>query len=301
MADAIAIATYIFIAITLLISLYLILIYLMNKEFHMLRSANNIIINLIVFLDNVIRIIPMDVYILRHIQAFLLVFFDKLILATITFQTFILYFGICHTKFYFKNEKNFFLAFFLIGLITSIVLSLLYIIIGNSEKGDGGITNFDNKNKYFYVISTDFKLLSDTIFNGVFLFFNLFFTILLVIFQRIKQQKVSAGDIQDLGYSHRKIQIILIFLINSFMFVESYLIIYDKMPEDFIDLIYIITCFLVDLFHNINHNVRKKTIKIFCKDLYKKMYHKIKKKDTFGNDIPDSDDDGEDDDIQSQD
>ena len=63
---------------------------------------------------SVIRIIPMDVYILRHIQAFLLVFFDKLILATITFQIFILYFGICHTKFYFKNEKNFFLAFFLI-------------------------------------------------------------------------------------------------------------------------------------------------------------------------------------------
>ena len=31
------------------------------------------------------------------------------------------------------------------------------------------------------------------------------------------------------------------------------------------------------------------------------MYHKIKKKDSFGNDIPDSDDDGEDDDIQSQD
>ena len=56
------------------------------------------------------------------------------------------------------------------------------------------------------------------------------------------------------------------------MFVESYLIIYDIMPADFIDLTYLISCLLVDLYYTINKIIIKETMKIFCRKL--KLLHK---------------------------
>lgn len=289
MGDAINIITYIFNGFTILISFYLIFLYLKSSVFHQFQSFNVIILSFIIFLDNILRLIPMDVYILRHIQAFLLTFFDKLILAIITSQALILYYGVCHTKLYYKREKILFLTSFLIGLLISIILSILYIVIANNEKGEGGITNYDNSSIYFYVIGTDFKALADSIFNGVFLFFNLFFSIVLLIFITRKRKQASLGIIEDLDYGHHNLRIILMFIVNSFMFVESYLIIYDKMPYDIIDLIYLISCLLVDLYYTINKIIIKETLKIFCKKYYDKKYPEIKKDETI--DMGDSDDD----------
>ena len=289
MGDAIKIATYIFNAFIILISFYLIFLYLKSPVFHQYQSFNVIILSFVIFLDNILRIIPMDVYILRHIQAFLLTFFDKLILAIITSQALILYYGVCHTKLYYKREKIFFLTSFLIGLIISIILSVLYIVIANKEKGEGGITNYDNSSIYFYVIGTDCKTLADSIFNGVFLLFNLFFSIVLLVFITRKRKQASLGIIEDLDYGHHNLRIVLMFIINSFMFVESYLIIYDKMPYDFIDLIYLISCLLVDLYYTLNKIIIKETLKIFCKRYYDKKYPEIKKDETI--DMGDSDDD----------
>ena len=289
MADAIDIVTYIFTVFTVLISFYLLFLYLISKEFHKIQCYNIIIISIIVFVDNTLRIIPMDIYILRHIQAFLLTFLDNLLLTTITCQALTLYFGVCHTKLYYKREKIIFIISSLIGLLTSIILTTLFMIIGNSEKGEGGITNYDNSSIYFYVIGTDFKALADSIFNGVFLFFNLFFSIVLLIFITRKRKQASLGIIEDLDYGHHNLRIILMFIVNSFMFVESYLIIYDKMPSDIIDLIYLISCLLVDLYYTINKIIIKETLKIFCKKYYDKKYPEIKKDETI--DMGDSDDD----------
>ena len=78
-------------------------------------------------------------------------------------------------------------------------------------------------------------------------------------------------------------------LINSVMFIESYLIIYNIIPENLLDLIYLISCFLVDLYYSINRITIKETIKIFCRNLYKKLY-KFKKKETIDIGCSDSDD-----------
>ena len=84
------------------------------------------------------------------------------------------------------------------------------------------------------------------------------------------------------------------FLINSFMFVEAYLITYDKLPDDFIELIYLISCFLVDIYYTINKIIIKETMKIFCKGLYNKKYPQIKKSGTIDIGVSDDDDDDED-------
>ena len=293
MGDAIKIVTYIINGFIILISLFLIFLYIKSKEFHQYQCYNIIILSIIIFLDNVLRLIPMDIYILRHIQAFLLSFFDKLILTIITSQAFIMYLGVCHTKFFYKKEKRIFFSTLIIGIIISIALTTLFIIVAYKEKGDGGITNYDNSSIYFYAIGTDCKTLSDTIFNGIFLFFNISFSIILIIFITRKRNDAALGIIEDLDYGHHNLKIVLMFIINSYMFVESYLIIYDIMPADFIDLTYLISCLLVDLYYTINKIIIKETMKIFCRKLYDKKYPVYKRRNTA--DINLEEDDDEDD------
>ena len=280
--EAINIVTYIANSFIILITFYLIFLYIKGKEFHQKKVFNIILLGMTLFFDNILRLIPMDVYILRHIQAFLLTFFDKLILTTITSQALIIYFGACQTRLYYKNELAMFLVPLILGLAISAALTILYIIIANKEVGDGGITNFDGKNNYFYVIGTDLKVLCDTIFNGVFLFVNVFCSVVLLIFLSQKKKKAELGIIEDLDYGHHHLKIILMFILNSMMFIESFLIIYDKMPSDYIDLIYVISCLLLDLYYAINKIIIKETMRIFCFKLYNKKYPDIKDADTVG-------------------
>ena len=280
--EAVNIVTYIANSFIILITFYLIFLYIKGKEFHQKKVFNIILLGMTLFFDNILRLIPMDVYILRHIQAFLLTFFDKLILTTITSQALIIYFGACQTRLYYKNELAMFLVPLILGLAISAALTILYIIIANKEVGDGGITNFDGKNNYFYVIGTDLKVLCDTIFNGVFLFVNVFCSVVLLIFLSQKKKKAELGIIEDLDYGHHHLKIILMFILNSMMFIESFLIIYDKMPSDYIDLIYVISCLLLDLYYAINKSIIKETMRIFCFKLYNKKYPDIKDADTVG-------------------
>ena len=280
--EAVNIVTYIANSFIILITFYLIFLYIKGKEFHQKKVFNIILLGMTLFFDNILRLIPMDVYILRHIQAFLLTFFDKLILTTITSQALIIYFGACQTRLYYKNELAMFLVPLILGLSISAALTILYIIIANKEVGDGGITNFDGKNNYFYVIGTDLKVLCDTIFNGVFLFVNVFCSVVLLIFLSQKKKKAELGIIEDLDYGHHHLKIILMFILNSMMFIESFLIIYDKMPSDYIDLIYVISCLLLDLYYAINKIIIKETMRIFCIKLYNKKYPDIKDADTVG-------------------
>ena len=163
MGDGIEITTYIINSFIILITFYLIFLYLKSKEFHQYQCYNIIILSIIIFLDNILRLIPMDIFILKHIQAFILTFFDKLILIIITSQALIIYLGVCQTKLYYKKEKIIFIVSLIIGLVISIVLSILYIIFADKENEDGGITNYNGKSMYFYVSGTDFKILSDSL------------------------------------------------------------------------------------------------------------------------------------------
>lgn len=277
MGDAIKIITYIINSLIILVSLLLIFLYIKSREFHQYQCYNILILSIIIFFDNILRIIPMNVLVLRHIQAFLLTFFDKLILTTITSQALILYLGVCQTKVYFKKEKLIFCLSLILGILISFILALLYIIIANSQQGEGGITNYEDTSIYFYAMDTDFKSISDTIFNGIFLLFNLYYSIILLIYIAKKRKKVRLGIIEDLDYGHHTLKIVLMFIINSSLFIESDLIIYDKIPDHLIDLIYIITCLLVDLYYAINKIIIKEMMKIFCKKYYDKKYPKIKK------------------------
>ncbi len=116
------ISLYILNIFTIIFSLYLFFLFIKSKSFHTYPCYNIIIFSLIILLDNILRVLPLSdddekKSVMEYIVAFLLVFFDKLILATLATQAFIFYLGVLKTKFYYDHEKAIFIIPFIINLI----------------------------------------------------------------------------------------------------------------------------------------------------------------------------------------
>lgn len=262
----------------ILISLYLSILYIKSKRLHILACANFIILSFIILFDNILRIIPLpdDKEALHYVQAFLLIFLDKLLLSTIVFQTFITYFGVVKTKFYYKHEKKIFFSGFIINLIICIVLAIVFLAISEELESYG---------LYYYCQDKTAKHTTDAIFNGIYLFINSFCIIILLIYMSTKKEEAEEGIIEDLDYGKHFSKILSMFIINTLAFIESYLIIYDKIPvpDDYIDLVYLITCLIIDLFYTMNKIIMKETLKLFCPKIYEMKYPENKEDSLISN------------------
>ena len=86
----------------------------------------------------------------------------------------------------------------------------------------------------------------------------------------IRKEEIEKGMLNENDYEHDLNRMIIIFITNTLFYVESFLIIYDKLPvpDNYIDLVYIITCLIINLIYTINKVVIKETKKIFCKKLF---------------------------------
>ena len=157
------------------------------------------------------------------------------------------------TEFYYLHEKAIFFSTFFGSFGISLAFGGFYLFFGVIKYG-----------VYYYAKDTDSKKILDTIFNSVFLLFN-------IIRKEILEKSVINSD----NYIHSLYKIILIFIFNSLLYIESYLIIYDKMPVpfDYIDLVYLVTCLLTILIYSINKKVIYETKKLFSKKLCKKKNH----------------------------
>ena len=265
------IAIYILNGVIILITTYLIFLYIKSNTFRIFPCYNILIISFIVFYDNIIRLLPLKVIkaikifaVFKYTQAFLLTFMDKLLLTTISCQVVITYLGVCHTRFYFDSEKKIFISTLLIGVIISLIISMFYIIFPSE------LANYGD---YFYC--ADFgtlKKIFDIVFNGFFLLITLALTLLLLGYIGTKKKEVSLGLIEDLDYGHHFTKILIMFIVNSLLFVESFLIIFDAFPLDNVDLFYLGLCLVILLYYTINRKVIEETMKIFCYNYYKKNY-----------------------------
>ena len=263
--DITFIITIILNIIIILITLYLIFLFIKSKTFHIYPCYNIMALSFILFFDNILRLIPTKDAgnPLKYIQAFLLTLLDKLVLTTITSQAIIIYLGVCHTKLYFNKERALYFIISITGIIISIIVTSIYISFG--------ITNYNGDSIYYYCKGEDKKKIIDTIFNSIFLFLNILFIGILLIYLTIKKTEETLGLIEDLDYGHHRTKIVIMLFINSFTFVESYLIIYDII-ENNVDLIYLLTCLIIDLYYTINKIIIKETMKIFCKSIYYSKY-----------------------------
>ena len=259
----------------IIIGLYLSFLLIKSKSFHTYPCYNMIIFSLILFFDNILRIIPLtddneEKYNnLEYIQAYLLVFFDKLILATLSTHALIFYLGVIKTEFYYNNEKKIFYITLIVNLIICSAISGLYI----SAKEIHQLSD-----RYYCYCNDDVKgkKLGDTLFNSIFFIINLFCTINLFFFINKKKKEAEAGLIDDLDYRHNFIRIILLFFLNLITFLESYLIIYDVISGKYVDILYLFTCLLIDLYNTLNKTVYQETLKIFCPKSYEEKFLPLK-------------------------
>jgi hypothetical protein len=221
-----------------------------------------IIFSIILCLDNVCRIIPFKdgnnsiFTVMEYIQTFLLVFFDKLILATISMQAVIYYLGIVKTTFYYAHETAIFTISLIISLVISSALSGTYIYLFGLVCGE----------IYCYCDDDEFiKRYTDTAFNSIYGLINFFCIGSSLCYSWSKRKETSNDDIQYFDYKHHFRKTLLMFLLNNWAFILSFLIVYDKIEVSMIDVIYLITCLAISLLNSINRTVWKETKKIFCK------------------------------------
>lgn len=280
---SVIVITFILNFIIIFITCYLLFLLIKSKAFKIFPCYNITIISFVIFFDNILRIIYVgEVKVLMYMQAYLLTFLDKLLLTAITSQAIITYLGVCQTKIYFNNEKKIFLSTLIIGIAIGMILSLIYIL------AEDEVAHY---NTYYYCGDSMTKRILDTIFNGVFLAINFYCCLVLLIFISKKRKEASLGIIEDLDYSHHHTKIILMFIVNSILFIQSYLIIYDSFPSNEVDLIYLITCLIVLAYYTINKITIKETLRIFCPGYYEKKYPLVKKSDSLTG-VGDGDEEG---------
>jgi hypothetical protein len=240
----------------ILIAIFIFTIYIKDKQFHTVPCYNMMTISLLLFLDNILRLIPTEGSdVCQYIQAFILITFDKLLLNVLTVQAIIYYLGVIKTQFYYANEKIIYIMSLIISVVISVILASLYISYG---KVNYGIYSYSN--------DSELKRIIDPTFIGILIFVNLFCIIILLVYVSGKKREASKGLIEDLDYGHHFIRILLMFFVNILTFIEQYLIIYDALDglHIDIDLLYLSTCLIIDLFYTINKTIYEETLKLFC-------------------------------------
>ena len=120
----------IFNGIIIFIALSILIFYFTNKSFLNYSYFNIIILCFIMFTDNILRIITVNhdsSKVLQYGQAFLLVFFDRLILLEITMQAVICYLGIAQNNYYKDHTKKIFFVTLFLSLSISPILAAIFI------------------------------------------------------------------------------------------------------------------------------------------------------------------------------
>ena len=295
--NEIFIPTIILNIIIILICLYLFILFVKNKTFHSWPCINIITFSLIVMLDNILRLLPFNnhngnITTEENIQAFLLVFFDKLLVSTLTMQSIIIYLGVFFIDYYLVHEKIIFIITFLIGFIISIILST--IIFVNGEIEEFAI--------YCYVEENYLNKIIDTSLNGIYILINIFCNLCSLLYVSSKKKEAEKGQIEDLNYKHTFYRIIALSILNILTFLEILLIVHGVFKGETADILYLITCLSIAIYNGFNEVVIKETLKIFCKNTYEEKFEKVKSLKLLGEGYNDdnNDNDDNDEDIKKQ-
>lgn len=248
--------------VMILIGIYLAFLFIKSKALHTYSCYNIAIMSCTILLDNIIRIIPTKPlhYSCHYAQAFFLVLFDKMIVTILSMQIIVVYIGIIKTEIYEKYQKIIFILGILSCVLISAILTPIFVF------GPGKIKY--NEEMYYYC-DTDWdpKRPIEAVLNGTLLAINFFCSIVVLIHYVKKKKEAESGAIEDLGYKQKCIRFLILFFINILMIVEQFLIVYKVFSKTIIntDLLYLISCLVIDLCYSINDIVVKETLRIICR------------------------------------
>ena len=170
------------------------------------------------------------------------------------------------TDFYYKHKKAIFYITFFTSMGLSFLMGGLFLL--------GDVTDYG---LYWYTKDNSIKKIFDNIFNSVFLTLNTFFCIIVIINICIRKEEIEKGMLNENDYEHDLNRMIIIFITNTLIYVESFIIIHDviNIKGVYIDLIYLVSCLILTLIYSINKFVINETKKIFCKKVLLKSKPKI--------------------------
>ena len=255
--------------VIIIITFYLLFLYMKSQAFYTYTCAHILNLSLILSIDNIVRIILIPnawnhFLILQYFQAFILVSLDKFILLVLTGQVFTIYVGVMKTDFYFEHEKAIFLTTFLGSLCLSLLLGGFYLLFGIVKYG-----------VYYYAQGNETKTVLDSIFNSVFLVLDTFYCVV-IIYNMIRNIEKVKESMIDKDYEHHLIKLVLMFFSNTLLFVESFLILYDKLPvpDNCIDLVYLTTCLIINMIYSINQKVLNESRNLCCKNSHNSKKHR---------------------------
>ena len=218
----------------------------------------NIILSSAIAIDNICRLITnkkSDA--MCTIQAFILAVFDKLILTTVTVNTYLTYRGLLDNEYYMNNIKRLFIIANSLSLGISLILAIIFVCNGTADYN------------VCYVKGGSFKENIDSVVSLVIFSIFLYSSLksLLFLLKNIKELSLSKNN--TLAHLFHFYRMIGSLFLCSLAFLITLLIINDSLflNDDYIDLCFISICLALDLFYTLNYTVIKQTLIIFgCKE-----------------------------------
>ena len=269
----------------ILICLIVTILYIKCKALHTYPCYNKLTVNLIILVNNIFRVIPFQLYrenigkFPKGLQAFILIFTDKFYLIILTNQIVIQYFGIMLTNFYFKNEKKIFIYGTILSAIISLIIAGIFIKDGVEEKRD--------KLYYYGISGLTYKIIMDTIYNGILLTINVVSLTIIIINSAIRSKIAKSSGVGNSNYEYNFTQALIKFIVNAITYVIAFLIIYRALSgSDLTDFVYLIGCLIVEVAYCFNRAVIREICKICCCKRYEEDQEGILaplRTNTFGN------------------
>ena len=268
-----------------LICLIVTILYIKCKALHTYPCYNKLTVNLIILVNNIFRVIPFQLYrdnigkFPKGLQAFILIFTDKFYLIILTNQIVIQYFGIMLTNFYFKNEKKIFIYGTILSAIISLIIAGIFIKDGFEDKRD--------KLYYYGISGLTYKIIMDTIYNGILLTINVVSLTIIIINSAIRSKIAKSSGVGNSNYEYNFTQALIKFIVNAITYVIAFLIIYRALSgSDLTDFVYLIGCLIVEVAYCFNRAVIREICKICCCKRYEEDQEGILaplRTNTFGN------------------
>ena len=235
-----------------------------NRTYYTISYFNIMWLSFILLVDNIIRLIDTRKFDtkIQTIQAIFLTYLDKIIIIIISIINLFDFWMKTYKKFYIKHQKKIFWITLVITRLGNIVLTGYFFIISP------GITNYKDDNYegniYYYHKYIDSKVIVDLWFDLIFGAINLILIIFMLIRNLREECKVLQGESEDNDYCRRSIYYLFLLIINLGLIIESILIIKKKINIKIIDIIYLSTCLIVDLFYAVNEVTKSKLSECFC-------------------------------------
>ena len=250
------IVLYIFCFVIFLFASGLTVIYCTDIKFRKILYYFNTYFALIIAVNNLIRLIPLtkdndqvETSTACKIQAFILAFFDKLMLTSMTSFSFIWCYVILYKE-EIKNknkERKLYVFSNSFGGIISFVCSLIFSIQGNTS----------DRSEFCYVDTrNEVKQWLDSIVTLILFIINL--VCFIIILTKIKEMKRENKEmvIKEV-YSYDLKIFILGLILNIIIFIYVFLLIIKKLPFDNFakDIIYVLLSFFIDLYIIVNEEL----------------------------------------------